>query len=66
MRIVRKVLCLAIPVVMTVICASAHAGKPDPKAVPGKTAILFTVHAPDRNGRKVMDSPKAEKETMGL
>ncbi|MDP6542870.1 MAG: hypothetical protein QGH60_02700 [Phycisphaerae bacterium] len=48
---------LLISVLLTAICASAHAGKLDSKAVLGKTPILFTVHVPDRNGTHVYVAP---------
>ena len=46
-----------ITVLVTLTCASAHAGTLDYKAVLGKTPILFTVHAPDRNGTHRYVSP---------
>jgi len=39
------------------VCCRAQAGKLDAKAVLGKTPILFTVHAPDRNGTHVYVTP---------
>ncbi len=42
---------------VTLVCASAGAAELDYKTILGKTPILFTVHAPDRDGTHRYVSP---------